>query len=220
MPQNQHDTIDFKPFFDMVVGILFILLILIAAQLFFSRFETDSPEAQAQQKRAARLADQELFLNSIAAALKISGFKPQVDRVANRVSVALDELTLAASKTESASWPKPDPTKVVLFANSVLTKTACARVETNAACDRRFDLSFAQVGFALTLGGLPLGATPHSTAQVYGLNLGASLFSAMPEVLSWNGYLGTAMFEQAIKIAPTSMGPGTLAAEFTFSPNN
>ena len=39
------DGVDFKPFFDMVVGVLFILLILIAAQLFFSQFQDQSENA-------------------------------------------------------------------------------------------------------------------------------------------------------------------------------
>ena len=42
------DGVDFKPFFDMVVGVLFILLILIAAQLFFSQFQ-DQSETAAQE---------------------------------------------------------------------------------------------------------------------------------------------------------------------------
>lgn len=220
MSEPTSDTIDFKPFFDMVVGILFILLILIAAQLFFTRFETDSPEAQAQQKRAMRLAEQELFLNSVAANLTKSGFVPVVDRVANRVSIPLVSISAMTTPDQTSIWSAPDQSKVARFAQNVFDATACTSLALDRICARRFDLSFAQIGFDLTLGGLKAGVTPEPSAQILALQLSAAVFAVMPNALAWNGYQGTALFGRTVTITPATFvaGASTLAVEFTFAP--
>jgi hypothetical protein len=219
MADQSSDTIDFKPFFDMVVGILFILLILIAAQLFFTRFETDSPEAQAQQKRATRLIEQELFLNSVADTLKKSGFVPTVDRVGNRVSIPLSSVT-GPQKNTGAQWPLPNPEKITAFAQGLTRTMSCAALNQTAFCAKRFDVNFASAAFELTLGGGAAGATPNPQAQILAMQMGAALFGAAPEALAWYGYQGTALFPSVVKVTSATVLPeaSALAVEFTFAP--
>jgi len=96
MPQSEGEVIDFKPFFDMIVGILFILLIFIAAQLFFTRW--DDPLAQTESReRSRRLAFQWQqqatdLLEDIAVRLRGVGLSAAVDVVDRAVTVPLGEL--------------------------------------------------------------------------------------------------------------------------------
>jgi hypothetical protein len=219
-PQGS-DSIDFKPFFDMVVGILFILLILIAAQLFFSRFESDSPEAQAQQKRAARAAEQELFLNGVAIALTKAGFPANVDRAGNRITVPLAALSIPESKVSPISpWRAPDSASTTRFSAVLSGIMACAGLDLTAVCTRHYDVSLTQADFVLNLGGLASGQTPSPQAQVLGMQMEAALFAPAPQILNWNGAFGTALFSRTVAIMPVagSTESSTLAVEFVYAP--
>ena len=223
MEQHNPDSIDFKPFFDMVVGILFILLILIAAQLFFARFETNSPEAQAQQKRAMRLAEQELFLNAVAANLSRAGFSAQADRSANTVSVPLELIT----KFEKSNT-LPDDDAASRYASTLTNAIVCASSTAVASCNRNYDVSLAQVSFLAAITDVAAGATPPPSAQILAMRLEASLFGAAPQFLLQNGSLGTAMFARSFEIVPTAVpaaatgniqsSSGLLLVKFAFGP--
>lgn len=70
------DKIDFKPFLDMMIGVLFILLILIGAQIFFQRVDNVPVEEALRAVEAKRLVwDQEKrrLLDRIAGRLKSEG---------------------------------------------------------------------------------------------------------------------------------------------------
>ncbi len=97
MAEHGDDAIDFKPFFDMVVGVLFILLILVSAQLFFSQWqnaaspaETAAREAEAKRLRAD--ADVAAFIDELVEALRAAGFSPAVDRLGRSVSIPASQV--------------------------------------------------------------------------------------------------------------------------------
>src|SRR3954452_2308857 len=85
------DGIDFKPFFDMVVGVLFVLLILISAQMFFSQWGAAHDPAKQDAEAAARAWEQEqrLFLKDLAERLRAEGFDVSVDDVDRSIAVPL-----------------------------------------------------------------------------------------------------------------------------------
>src|SRR3954453_11548216 len=91
-PQSETEAIDFKPFFDMIVGILFILLIFIAAQLFFTQW--DDPEARERTRQLAYQWEQQAtrLLEDIAENLRRGGVSAQVNTTAQSVTVALKDL--------------------------------------------------------------------------------------------------------------------------------
>lgn len=219
-PQGS-DSIDFKPFFDMVVGILFILLILIAAQLFFSRFESDSPEAQLQQKRAARAAEQELFLKDVTNALTKAGYPAILDRAGNRITVPLAELSLPQAKTSPITpWQPPDFASTTRFTSVLTGIMACTGLDMAVVCTRNYDVSLTHTDFVLNLGGLASGQTPSPQAQILGMQMEAALFAPAPQILNWNGAYGTALFSRTVAIVPVK-GPAessTIAVEFVYLP--
>lgn len=91
-PQSEADVIDFKPFFDMIVGILFILLIFIAAQLFFTQW--DDPVARERTRQLAYEWERQTvtLLQHIAENLRQKGVSAQVNTTAQSVAVPLTEL--------------------------------------------------------------------------------------------------------------------------------
>lgn len=82
---NSDEPVDFKPFFDMVVGLLFLLLILVSAQLFFSQWQVQPFPAhlarqEAEAQRHAFEARVDEALTRIAQQLGAAGFSPAIDR--------------------------------------------------------------------------------------------------------------------------------------------
>ncbi len=99
---TEEEPFDFKPFFDMVVGVLFILIILVAAQIFFARQDAADDAARAARQTAEqrlRLAETEIaeFLRRQAAALASRGFETTVQRNSQMLVLRLDPVRLAAA---------------------------------------------------------------------------------------------------------------------------
>jgi hypothetical protein len=100
--ETEEEPFDFKPFFDMVVGVLFILIILVAAQIFFARQDAaDEAARDARQAGEQRrwLAETEIaeFLRRQAAALASRGFETTVQRNNQTLVLRLDPARLDAA---------------------------------------------------------------------------------------------------------------------------
>jgi hypothetical protein len=97
---QEAETVDFKPFFDMVVGILFILLILISAQLFFAQHanEEDTASQEAQRLALERERQTTAFLEDIASRLRSKDVPARVDRYRRAVVLPLAKLMSLGSE--------------------------------------------------------------------------------------------------------------------------
>ena len=87
------EGVDFRPFFDMVVGILFVLLILIGAVLFFQQSAEDESAAR-EAELNARVVDAQIarFLAMMANDLRQHGLETRVDLPNRSVSLPLGSL--------------------------------------------------------------------------------------------------------------------------------
>src|SRR5438045_2732124 len=95
-PGELDDAIDFKPFFDMIVGILFVLLILVAAQMFFTQWgasDERTPQEKAQQVRLEWEREITAFLTDAAERLRARGLQPTIDQVDRTLAVPLADVT-------------------------------------------------------------------------------------------------------------------------------
>ncbi len=218
MTTNEDEVIDFKPFFDLVVGILFILLILVASQLFFSRWkDAPSPQdaaAQArEQRRVATLADIDSFLDGLSGALDKAGFTPALDRVGRRIIIPAGQVL----KAQAGAGAR--------LGNTLLAQLHCVDGSTGparAACAGKGVARIAAVKARLQLPGEPGAATPAPAARVTGLTLSASLFSAAPDLLAVTAPGGAPAVSPDIAVTalPTSAQPapaGDFTMEFTFA---
>lgn len=92
MQRDHSDGIDFKPFFDLVVGLLFILLILISAQLFFSQWAP--PDNSKPVNNEAFVWDDEasIFLGDAQGRLNAAGFSTGIDPLRRSVAFQLSDI--------------------------------------------------------------------------------------------------------------------------------
>jgi hypothetical protein len=218
MTTNEDEVIDFKPFFDLVVGILFILLILVASQLFFSRWkDTPSPQdaaAQArEQRRVATLADIDTFLDGLSNALGKAGFTPALDRVGRRIIIPSSEVLKAQAGASTR------------LGRTLLAQLHCVDGSSGparAGCAGKGVARIAAVKARLQLPGQPGAATPAPPARVAGLTLSASLFSATPDLLAVTSPGGGPAVSPEITVtalpATTQPAPeGDFTLQFTFA---
>jgi hypothetical protein len=217
------DTIDFKPFFDMVIGILFILLILISAQLFFSQWGNQAtPEERAAEAREAKrqrvLADEARFLDDLAARLKAAGYEAQADKAGK--SVAVDFSGVARGPLAL------DERRVERLARALLPALRCIGLSTAATsprddCPKPYAVRLSQLATRAELTGDAPGATPQPPQRVFALQFAAMLFAAMPEALSIAGPGGALAVRSDVPIdvvaaRSTPPSPGQVRFRFGF----
>lgn len=202
MNANDSDAIDFKPFFDLVVGILFILLILIASQLFFTRFEAAPSPAEeaaraAEARRIAKRQSVDSMLDRTAQALRDAGFTPTIDRLRPGITVPARELL--------------DPGEAAgRYGAALLTGISCDSAhtaDTRPACLGPSLARIEYVGFRLETPATPAGATPGEQARLTALQLSARLFAAAPALLGAVSSSGAPATDTRVTIETTAQPP-------------
>src|SRR5260370_23695236 len=92
---TESDGSDFKPFFDMIVGVLFILLILISAQMFFAQHSVEDSAVDDDAKKVALERNKQIksFLEDVAERLQKNGFDVDVDLIRRQLVLRLDQFS-------------------------------------------------------------------------------------------------------------------------------
>ena len=204
---SESDDIDFKPFFDMIVGVLFILLILVAAQLFFSRWNADDgrppPQSNLFEQEAGQLFD------ALKAQLQAQGFTPVIDRSASRIGLPLTGLVA----TSEAGLPQPEPAALVRLGRALSIPLGCIDGPADATCPSYRSLRLAALRPSLTLSGLPSAGAlaPDAAVRLLGTSLYAGLVTGAPALLKLRNDAGQLALQPladptAIGSAPTPQG--------------
>jgi hypothetical protein len=218
---DELDGIDFKPFFDMVVGVLFILLILIAAQLFFTRFQSEAtPQERLEREWREEIAG---FLDRFARRLHDKGIEAQLDRANAAVVMPLGEFANAADGGLPRIAAGKTPALGEVLAESLGCVTGPA--PRSEGCAQFPLLILSRARLELRNGRVPDG--PGLPQDRYGRLLeslfSASLLQASPELLRVSGSDGGIALEIASSVGTgpaVSAGPlsGDVVANFTFVP--
>ncbi|WP_237477128.1 hypothetical protein [Lichenibacterium dinghuense] len=168
------DEIDFRPFFDMVVGVLFVLLILVAAQVYFQQVSDQSVASEAAKRDAARRrADIAAFLDALAGRLRAGGLAAAADAAHGAVLLPLQDVLAA----DASGLPAVEGTAVGRLGAALADATACVTAprsdDPGCSAFARLDLDALDVGVRLEAAppGAPLAP------DRYG-ELGASVLSA------------------------------------------
>jgi len=121
------DNIDFKPFLDMAIGILFILLILIASQMFFQRAasEQDTPPQDARQQRLAWEKEALLLVQRVATRLDAAGLQSGADLAARSVSLPLSRLIDTTDQGHANQRLQANATAAAAIAEAVDDELSC-----------------------------------------------------------------------------------------------
>lgn len=224
---DSDDGIDFKPFFDMIVGVLFVLLILVAAQMFFSQWEGKALSARerATQARLEWAREINSLLEFTAQRLRAAGLAAIVDRGDVAVVVELDgTLAVAAER-----GPTIDQTRAGALAQAVAETLGCLlRQSRPLECPDLKRLRLGQLRIETRLSvAAPIGSLPADRyANLASHLLHAAMLQEVPQLLALTGSAGGPALQPASSIvylptqspgSPASHGSaGDLALRFSF----
>ncbi len=202
-PGHQSDGIDFKPFFDMIVGVLFILLILIAAQMFFSSWSRQLSQTEAEQQALELrwLEEQQRFLTSLADDLRRGGLPATVSP--RELTVVVD----LPSQGAGAAGAR--------IGRSLQRRMSCidGTLPRDPGCER-FDLLRTGIA-ALTFSG-PAGSA-EASHRLTAITLAAALFENAPDLLALRSPAGAPAFATDIALTQPSAAVPRLQMRFRFS---
>jgi hypothetical protein len=196
-PLAQQDHFDFKPFFDLAVGMLFILLIMVSAQLFFMQW--DRPVNDLENRRKAELREIEvgLLLERAAERLRRDGYTAIVNRDAVAISVTMP---FQNSVSAVPSFPLSTVDTLADTLNGVL---GCAVISGHAPGCQLYD-HVALVGIGIALAG-PVDRDG-ARNQTAALGLGADLVRHAPALVK----LKTEDGRTVVRLNVTANGPGNI----------
>jgi hypothetical protein len=215
-PGELDDVIDFKPFFDMIVGILFVLLILVAAQMFFTQWgEAGRPQQQARLEWQREIT---AFLDDVAQRLRGRGLSVSIDQVDRTIATPLGELVTPGPE----QLPRPAPGRVGSLGQALVESLSCLTGGAAPADCPAFRL--------LHLGQLrtetrvaspsPIAVlSPDRYASLVSTLLNAALLEGAPSLLAISGSAGGPALQPGSSVVPAATAegisvPGNLAGDF------
>lgn len=221
-PPSDLDAIDFKPFFDMVVGVLFVLLILVAAQMFFIQWAGSPQEMPAREKteQAALAWEKDIteLLEDIAARLHQNKLDVTIDRVRRSLSIPFAAI----------AEPKHDQAPRITAASGKLSEVLAGRLRClpsqtgpkSADCPAVSSLRLGRLEVEARIGEVPEGVrlpADHYASLVSTL-LGAALLQDSAELLAITGTGGIpALHMKSSVLGPSSLqSGGDVAIHFVF----
>lgn len=218
-PSSQIDGIDFRPFFDMVVGILFVLLILVAALIFFQRAEDGmsgaSPEAESRRWRLER--DQ--FLDRLAGTLTAKGLPASADTAAGTVLVRLDRVI----RLDGPGLPGLREPAAATLADALSSAVGCVSIPRTSGPDCADEdlLALGSLSVQVRLGAIPrdMGLPRDRAARFITATLSNFLYQQASSLLRASDRAGAPAvgFDDGTVGDGTGGDPGTLALAFDFA---
>ena len=220
------DATDFRPFFDMVIGILFVLLILVAAQIYFQQAQDQTAVTDTARREAAlRRAEIAAFLGTLAERLRVAGLAAIADPEAGAVVLPLG----AVVGIDGAGLPLVEAAPAAALGTTLAGLTACVTRPRSAASDcAGYDrLHLDALGIELRTGTLPpAAALPRDRfGDLAGALLSASLLRGAPGLIGASTDVGGRVVTFGGRLAaegpagsgPAGSGPdGDLTLAFTF----
>jgi hypothetical protein len=221
---GESDGSDFKPFFDMIVGVLFILLILISAQMFFAQHSVDQSAVDNDAKRVSLERNKQIksFLEDVAERLRKNGFDVDVDLIRRQLVLRLDQF----SKPTVGGIPKFSDERVEVLGQILSDRLGCVFVSslTPADCMDWKRLQLGEVQVEVRTGALPAETvlSPERFTQLASTLFSAALLGNRPALLSLTGAAGTPLF-RFLPLLPFDHSPpsgprGLLQLSFIFEP--
>lgn len=226
--QSEQD-IDFKPFFDMVVGVLFVLLILVAAQLFFTQWAA-TPSTATQPDRAQKLRldwerEASTFVEHLANRLRSRGFDVKLDIVDRSMSLPLGEI----AQSEPGGSPRVDAAGIGAIGEILSERLRCLPGQSGpraADCPPLTILRLGQMRAEVRLQGAPEQAlAPDRYARLLAALIQADLLRGAPRLLDATGSGGgpalrmeSTLLSVPSASAPNGALPGDFALRFAFEP--
>jgi hypothetical protein len=210
---TESDGSDFKPFFDMIVGVLFILIILISAQMFFAQSSMEDADA-AKLERNKQIRS---FLEDVADRLRMNGFEPGIDLVRRRLTLSLDQL----SSSPMAGIPTFSDRRVEAVGRILSNRLGCiftGPAQPSDCMDWNL-IRLGEVQVELQAGAPPQESplSPDRFSQLATTLFSAKLLSSRPDLLSLTGAGGTPLLHfQSLPPLNPGLGGESGLVQFSF----
>ncbi len=218
------DGVDFRPFFDMVVGILFVLLILIGALLFFQQTSQEE-SASREAERNARVLNQQitLFLEKVETDLQGHGFETRADVPNKSLGVQLGALAgIGADGFPAVSNSRVEELGRTLAADLQCLFPAPRQPEVCAPYDL---LRLNAASFRIETGNLANGAVlpQNQFARLLTSEFTSALFRGTPALLNLINQAGYPAIDTAGSLSSAPPPPGgniggEVQVRFDFAP--
>ena len=197
---------DFRPFFDMVIGILFVLLILVAAQIYFQQTDNQTVANEAAKQEAAlRRADIATFLTTLSDRLRAGGLAATADADKGTVLMPLGEVL----GIDAAGLPTVAATLSGRLGPPLAELLACVTAPRSTArnCEAFARLGLDALAVTARLGAVPSGAAlPRDRfADLGAALLSARLFGEHPVLIGASNATGG----RVVTFGTAYAGPGT-----------
>jgi len=153
---DREEDADFRPFFDMVIGILFVLLILVAALIFFQQVQDNTVTSEAaRQESAIRRAEIAAFLGTLADRLRGEGLDATVDLAGSAVLLPLHQVVAV----ERQGLPGVEAEATARLGRTLTGLVSCVSQPRNAgaACAAYDRLHLDALDVRVSTGALPPG---------------------------------------------------------------
>ena len=198
MTESEDIELDFRPFFDLAMGVLFVLLILLASQFFIARvMDATDTQAQSAQRLLERRHQADLetkaFFDYAERTARDAGIALSIDRSEGRLSVEMTERDDAGQFSRVASFLYK-----IFGCAAGLTGSDCPVYEAIRLEEVDIDGSSAPAA-------VPVGLSADAEARLRASLSFAQLLTSFPQLLTLRSTAGSLLVRQA---ATTSgLGP-------------
>jgi hypothetical protein len=218
---SEEEAIDFKPFFDMIVGVLFVLLILISAQMFFTQWASD-PVTKKAQEEAQRISlewqrEISLFLARTAERARGSGLTVILDHVDRSIVIPVSEI----ARVDRTGEPRVEQEPIRALGEAALGELDCLRGQARAPRPGCSDYEFLRLGrmeAETRLGSKPPSSNlaPDRYAKLIATLIAASLLQQTPDLLAVTGSGSGPAFQTGSSLAASheNAEPTVLRGDF------
>lgn len=170
--ESEVDDSDFKPFFDMIIGVLFILLILISAQMFFASAPERSSALDEKNKLSLkRDIQRKFFLEDFRDRLRAGGFQVELDLPARTLILDLAQF----SSTSVGGVPQFSENRTKSFSREMSDRLACVFAVQSVGC---VDTNLVQLGQVKVDVGGALPSSDSNLSRERFAELQSTLFTA------------------------------------------
>ncbi len=203
---DYEEATDFRPFFDMVIGILFVLLILVAAQIYFQQVQSQG--GAAKRNAALRQAEIASFLGVLAERLRSEGIQAVADTEGSAVLLPLRDIMTV----DGAGLPQVEGVRAGPLGATLLGLTACVTEprSPDLSCSGFGRLHLDVLGIDVRVGALPVAtALPRDRFEaVAGALLSASLLRGAPGLIGASNEAGGRVLEFSHGLAGAAAAGG------------
>lgn len=207
---------NFKPFFDMAIGVLFIFLILIGSLLFFQTVDNTTAATSTSDPAREREIQVGAYLRWLADDLKAQGLTVEVDTANAAVVLPLGQIAAVGGD----GLPSVQPRAAKILGQVLAHALACvaAAGERLATCQAFPLLRLDRAGGDVRIGEVAAALAPDRFGYLLAGELSTALAEASPRLLALSAGDGSMLWKVGTAVSTAkAAGPGTVGGDFSIA---